>query len=54
MGKKSTMFAIILRQLEKWEIYQNISFFYFYFIVLIKYILPESNSCSIVLKANYF
>jgi hypothetical protein len=22
-GKKSTMFAIILRQLEKWEIYQN-------------------------------
>jgi hypothetical protein len=53
-GKKSTMFAIILRQLEKWEIYQNISFFYFYFIVLIKYILPESNGCSIVLKANYF
>ena len=38
--KKSTIFAIILRQLEKWENYKDI--------------LPESNGCAIVLKANYF
>ena len=38
--KKLTIFAIILRQLEKWENYKDI--------------LPESNGCAIVLKANYF
>jgi hypothetical protein len=35
-----TIFAIILRQLEKWENDKDI--------------LPESNGCAIVLKANYF
>jgi hypothetical protein len=37
-GKKSTIFAIILRPFEKWKNYQDI--------------LPESNGCSIVLKAR--
>jgi hypothetical protein len=40
-GKKSIIFAISLRQLEKWE-------------KLSKCILPETNGCSIVLKTNYF
>jgi hypothetical protein len=39
--KKSTIFAIMFRQLEKWENYK-------------KDILPESNGCSILLEANYF
>jgi hypothetical protein len=37
-GKKSTIFAIILRPFEKWKNYQDI--------------LPESNGCSIVLKTR--
>jgi hypothetical protein len=39
--KKSTIFSIILKQLEKWENYKK------------KDVLPESPVCSIVLKANY-
>ena len=41
--KKSISFAIILRQVEKWENHNKK-----------KVILPESNGCSIVLKVNHF